>query len=504
MSNFQINPRAMSRVAVIGSGFSGLSAACFLSQAGYDVTVLEKNDTPGGRARKFTSEGFSFDMGPSWYWMPDVFEEFFGKFGKRPSDYYELTRLDPSYRIVYSDKDRLDIPAGIENLCSLFEKLERGSSERLLNFLKEGKFKYDIGINELVYKPGLSVTEFFDTELVKGVFKLHVFESISTYIRRFFKEKKLIQLLEFPVLFLGAKPEKTPALYSLMNYADMALGTWYPMGGMYKIIEAMVSLAQSLGVKFEFNSNVEKIDVSSDVANGIVVNGDLQPYDHIIASADYHHVEQDLLPKLYRRYTEEYWQKRVMAPSSLIFYLGINKKIDGLLHHTLFFDEDFKKHAEEIYDDPQWPTAPQFYVSCPSKTDPSVAPPGFENLFILIPVAPGLDDNDKTREKYFEIVLNRLEKLIGQEIRSHIVFKRSYAHQDFTADYNAFKGNAYGLANTLMQTANLKPSILNKKVRNLFYTGQLTIPGPGVPPSIISGEVVAKQLIKTHKEFVNS
>lgn len=493
----------MSRIAVIGSGFSGLSAACFLAQAGFDVTVVEKNDSPGGRARKFDAQGFSFDMGPSWYWMPDVFEEFFSKFNKRPSDYYQLRRLDPSYRIVYTDKDRLDIPAGVDHLCALFERLEAGSGSALRKFLDEGKFKYDIGINDLVYKPGLSLSEFLDVDLVKGVYKLHVFKSISSYIRKFFKEKKLIQLLEFPVLFLGARPEKTPALYSLMNYADMALGTWYPMGGMYKVIDAMVTLAKSLGVKFEFNSNVERLALSGNTATGLVVNGVFREFSYIVASADYHHVEQDLLPETHRRYDKSYWNKRVMAPSSLIFYLGINKKVEHLLHHTLFFDEDFANHAEEIYDRPQWPTAPQFYVSCPSKTDPSVAPAGCENIFILIPVAAGLSDDEVTREKYFQLIMKRLEKLTGQNITDHIVFKRSYAHRDFIGDYNAFKGNAYGLANTLSQTAILKPSIVNNKVKNLFYTGQLTVPGPGVPPSIISGQVVAKQLIKTHREFVN-
>jgi len=492
----------MSRIAIIGSGFSGLSASCFLADAGFDVTVFEKNDSPGGRARKFEAKGFRFDMGPSWYWMPDVFEEFFGHFGKSPADYYDLLRLDPSYRIVYSDTDRLDIPAGVDNLCKMFEILEPGSSVQLLKFLEEGKFKYEFSIHDLINRPGLSVRELLDTEMLSGVFKLHVFESITTYIRKFFNAPKLVELLEFPVLFLGAKPENTPALYSLMNYADMVLGTWYPMGGMHRVIEGMVSLAKSLGVRFEFNSNVQKLEVNSTSTKGIVVNGVLQYFDYIVASADYHHVEQDLLPASHRRYSEAYWQKRVMAPSSLIFYLGINKKVDNLLHHTLFFDEDFKKHAEEIYDDPQWPSAPQFYVSCPSKTDPSVAPTGCENVFILIPVAPGLTDNEWTREKYFEMVLKRLEHLIGQNIRDHILFKRSYAHQDFINDYNAFKGNAYGLANTLLQTANLKPSIINKKVKNLFYTGQLTVPGPGVPPAIISGQVVAKELIKKHREFV--
>lgn len=489
----------MPSVAVIGAGFSGIAAATTLAQAGYEVTVYEKNSLPGGRARKFEAQGFTFDMGPSWYWMPDVFERYFNTFGKHTADYYELIRLDPSYRIYYGANDLLDIPAGIDPLCKLFESIEPGSGEQLVQFLKEGEYKYAIGINDIVYKPGLSITEFIDVKLLKGVFKLHVFQSIATYIRKFFKHPRIIQLLEFPVLFLGATPAKTPALYSLMNYADMALGTWYPQGGMFKIIEGMTALASSLGVTFKFNSAVDKFNFKGNTIDGLYCNEKLYNHDYYIAGADYHHVEQNLLPKQFRMHDEAYWQKRTMAPSSLLFYLGVNKKIKGLQHHTLFFDEDFALHTHEIYEQPKWPTAPQFYVSCPSKTDSSVAPEGCENLLILVPVAPGLSDTEETREKYFEIIINRLEKIIGDSVRAHIVFKKSYAHADFIGDYNAFKGNAYGLANTLSQTANLRPSIVNKKVPNLFYTGQLTVPGPGVPPSLISGQVVAKELIKRSK-----
>ena len=488
----------MKKTAVIGSGFAGLSAATCLAQAGFDVTLFEKNSTAGGRARKFEEQGFTFDMGPSWYWMPDVFDKFFARFGKKTSDYYHLERLSPSYRIYYKANDLLDIPAGVDGLCQLFNQLEPGSGKQLLKFLEEGKYKYDIGVNDLVYKPGLKLSELADMKVIRGIFKLHVFQSLSRYVRKFFKNPRIIQLLEFPVLFLGATAEKTPALYSLMNYADMALGTWYPKGGMFKIVEGMTAVAKEQGVKFEFNSKVSGFEMNGNAIKEIIVNGEPRSFDYVVAGADYHHVEQTLLPASHRRYTEKYWQSRSMAPSSLIFYLGLNKKIEGLLHHTLFFDQDFGLHSKEIYEDPKWPTSPQFYVSCPSQTDPTVAPAGHENIFILIPVAPNLRDEESTREKYFNMVIDRFEKIIGQTIREHIVFKRSYAHKDFIADYNAFKGNAYGLANTILQTANLKPSMVNKKVKNLFYTGQLTVPGPGVPPSLISGQVIADELIKNH------
>jgi phytoene desaturase len=486
-----LNQKKLKKVNVIGAGFSGIAAATCLQQKGFDVTVLEKNEMAGGRARKFSAQGFTFDMGPSWYWMPDVFEKYFNRFGKSVSDYYELKRLNPSYRIYYGKHDFLDIPQMGEDLRKMFEELEPGSWNKLLRFLEEGKFKYEIGVNKLVYNPGLKLTELLDWDVIKGMFRLQIFSSLSSHIRKYFKNPRIIQLLEFPVLFLGAAPENTPALYSLMNYADLELGTWYPKGGMHKVVTGMTQLATDLGVKFMFDCEVNKINMNGRGIKSVEANGQERVSDYIVASADYHFIDQHLLPVSHRKYNAKYWDSRLLAPSALIFFVGLNKKIKGLLHHTLFFDQDFKLHAKEIYENPQWPTMPQFYISCPSQTDPTVAPEGFENLMILIPVAPGLKDTDEIREKYFTSVLGRLETILGEELTSHIVFKRSYAHQDFMNDYHALKGNAYGLANTLMQTANLKPSMINPKINNLVYTGQLTVPGPGVPPSLISGQVAA-------------
>ena len=487
------------RVLVIGAGFAGLSAATSLATKGYDVTILEKNALPGGRARVFEAEGFTFDMGPSWYWMPDVFETYFARFGKKPSDYYNLVRLDPSYTVVFGPDEAVDLPAGIENLEALFESIEPGSGAKLREFLKQASYKYDVGMNKFVWKPSRSVTEFLSLKLLYDVTRLDVFQSFATHARKFFKHPRLLEIVEFPVLFLGATPENTPAMYSLMNYAEMAMGTWYPMGGMHEIVRAMVKLAEEKGVKILLNQTVQKIDVVDGKATQVITDQGIFETDVVVAGADYNHVETKLIAPEDRNYDDDYWGKRVMAPSSLLFYLGVNKRIPRLQHHNLFFDEDFKRHAKEIYETPQWPTKPLFYASVPSKTDSSVAPEGCENLFLLIPVAPDLTDDDATRERYFDIIMDRLEAYVGENVRDHIMFKRSYAHSDFRSDYNAFRGNAYGLANTLMQTAILKPSLKNKRVNNLFYTGQLTVPGPGVPPSLISGLVVADEVAK---EFV--
>lgn len=488
------------RVVVIGAGFAGISAATHLSHSGYQVTLLEKNSTPGGRARKFEAEGFTFDMGPSWYWMPDVFDSYFKYFGKKTSDYYDLVRLDPSYAVIFGENDFLDIPASMAEFKDMLNKLEPGSGAALDKFLTQAEYKYEVGIKDFVYRPNRSLTEYAQLSLLKDVVKLDLLQSMAKHVRKFFKHEKIIRLMEFPVLFLGQTADKIPALYSLMNYADIALGTWYPMGGMYKIIEAMVSLAEKNGVEMRYDSEVSHIHTENGRAKSVILkDGSIVPCDVLIAGADYQHVDSELLSKEERNYSPEYWDKRTLAPSSLLFYLGVDKKLDNLKHHNLFFDEPLGPHADAIYENPRWPEKPLFYVCAPSITDKSVAPEGKENLFVLIPLAPDLHDTEEMREKYFHIVMDRLEKLTKQDIRNHIVYKRSYAHNDFKSDYHAFKGNAYGLANTLSQTAILKPSLKNKKVKNMYYTGQLTVPGPGVPPSLISGQVVATEVMKENK-----
>lgn len=483
-------------VVVIGAGFAGLSAASFMAKAGWKVTVIEKNEQPGGRARQWSADGFTFDMGPSWYWMPDVFERYFAQFNKSVSDYYQLQRLDPSYRIVWPD-EVWDIPASLPELKAFFESKETGAAAALDQFLKEAAFKYEIGMNKLVYKPGLSVLEFADLELVKGVLKLDVFTSMRQHVSRFFKHPRLQLLMEFPVIFLGAMASHIPALYSLMNYADIVGGTWYPKGGMYEIVKAMYQLARDLGVEFRFNEPVTGLKVEHGKITAVETQSAQYTPDAVIGAGDYHHIETDLLQPEHQSYSAAYWNTRVMAPGCLLYYIGLNKKLTNVQHHTLFFDTDFERHANEIYTTPAWPTDPLFYMSVASVTDTTAAPSGGENLFLLVPAAAGLtNDTEQLREAYLQKLIKRLETHLQQPISDHIILKRTYAHADFLSDYNSFKGNAYGLANTLKQTAILKPSCRSKKLKNLYYAGQLTVPGPGVPPSLISGELAASELIR--------
>ena len=482
------------KIAILGSGFSSLAAASYLAQAGHNVQLYEKNKTLGGRARQLKRDGFTFDMGPSWYWMPDVFENFFNDFGRKASDYYSLEKLNPAYQVWFED-EIVTIGDTLAKIAAEFERIEKGSSQKLQKFIDKAAVNYDIAINDIVNKPGLS-----PFELVTPATAIRVnqfFKTISDDVRRDFKNEKLVSILEFPVLFLGAKPSKTPAFYRFMNYADFGLGTWHPKGGMHEVIKGMITLAQSLGVEMHTNSNVTKIVVKDGVTHGVDVNGSFRESDIVLSGADYHHTET-LLDKSHRMYSEDYWDKRTFAPSSLLFYVGFDKKFEKVAHHNLFFDTDFDEHARTIYDEGKWPEKPLFYANFPSVSDETMAPAGKENGFFLIPIAPGVEDTPELREQYFDIIMTRLERLSGQNFTKHILFKESFCVNDFISEYNSYKGNAYGMANTLRQTAFLRPKLKSKKVKNLYFTGQLTVPGPGVPPSLISGKLTAQLIIKNN------
>jgi phytoene desaturase len=480
-------------ISIIGSGFSSLAASCYLAQQGHNVSLFEKNETIGGRARQLKQNGFTFDIGPTWYWMPDVFERFFNDFGKKPSDYYTLEKLNPAYNVYFGKDDYISIEDTLDKICLAFDKEEPGSSKKLLKFMKKAQDNYDVAIKDLVYRPGVSPLELVTPVTIKKIGQF--FSTIKKEVRKEFKNNKLVQILEFPVLFLGAKPSDTPAFYSFMNYADFGLGTFHPKKGMYQVILAMEQLAKDLGVSIKTNHPIDKILVEKGVTTGLTSNGNTYLSDVVLSGADYHHSET-LLDKQFRQYSEKYWERKTFAPSSLLFYVGFDKKLKNVEHHTLFFDVDFDLHAEAIYDDPRWPENPLFYASFPSRTDVEAAPVGQEAGIFLIPLAPGIKDTPEIRKTYFNKIMTRFESLTSQKVKDNIIFKESFCVNDFIKDYNSYKGNAYGMANTLTQTAFLRPNLKSKKVKNLFFTGQLTVPGPGVPPALISGKLVAELINK--------
>ena len=480
-------------ITIIGSGFSSLSAACYLAKAGNKVTIYEKNKTIGGRARQFKRDGFTFDMGPSWYWMPDVFDRFFADFGKKTSDYYQLIKLSPAYRVYFGINEFIAIQDNLSEIISTFDAIEKGSGKVLENFIAEARKNYEIAILDLVYRPGISPLELITLETAKRAGQF--FSNISSDIRKKITNPKLISILEFPVLFLGAKPSKTPSFYNFMNYADFGLGTWHPKTGMFDVVNAMSTLAKELGVKIETNSNIEKINVEDGIAKSVVINGKQITSNVILSGADYAHTES-LLELKYQQYSQKYWESRVFAPSSLLFYVGFDRKLDNITHHKLFFDVDFEQHAKDIYDAPKWPSNPLFYANFPSLTDLTCAPDGMETGFFLIPLAIGIEDTPELRQEYFDKIIDRFESLTQQNVRKNIIFTESFCKNDFIEDYNSYKGNAYGMANTLLQTAFLRPKLKSKKVKNLYFTGQLTVPGPGVPPALISGKLVSELIMK--------
>lgn len=485
----------MKKVIIIGSGFSSLASACYMQKAGYNVTVIEKNEQIGGRASILKEDGFTFDMGPSWYWMPDIFENFFKDFDKTASDFYDLKKLSPAYSVYFEKGEKIDISDNLEDIIQTFENLDNGSGQKLRNFMAKAEKNYAIAMKDLVYQPGRSLTELMT---VDAAVRLNLFiKNISKDVAKITTHPNLRSILEFPVLFLGAKPENTPAFYNFMNWADFGLGTWYPKGGMHEVVKAMEKIALELGVNFIVNEEVISIKSVNNSASSVITNKSNYDVDIVISGADYAHT--DSLLGNNRNYAESYWDKKTFAPSSLLYYVGLNKPIENISHHNLFFDTDFTKHAEEIYDDKVYPSKPLFYANFPSVSDNSLAPKGMSTAFFLIPTAVDLEDNQELHDKYFELILDRFQQNTGENLRDKIVYKKSFGIKDFKERYHSCKGNAYGLANTLLQTSVLRPSIKNKKLNNLYYTGQLTVPGPGVPPALISGKIVSEYILKKHR-----
>lgn len=490
------------RIVIIGGGIGGLATAALLGKQGYSVTLVEKNKDLGGRARVFSHKGFRFDMGPSWYLMPDVFNRFYKYFGKKPTDFYKLKRLDPHYRIFFNDKDTVDMVDDLKKNLSYFESLEKGSAEKIKKYLSISEYQYRTAMSGFVYRTFDRITDMFQRKLLFEGSKLHVFENMDSYLRRFTHSDRIKKILLYTIVFLGGSPKNTPAIYSLLSYIDFVQGVFYPIGGISKIVSSLESLCLANGVTIIKNSPVDKIVVESGgIATAVVVKKKQIAADVVISNADLPFTELHLLPKQFQTYPQSYWQKKIIAPSTFLMYLGIKGKVTSLTHHNLLFSDDWVKHFEEIFKNPSWPKHPSMYICAPSKSDSTVSPTNYENLFVLVPVAANLRDSDSMREKYSNYIISEIEKIIGEKIRDKIVYKRIFTQRDYIKDYNAYKGTALGLSHTLFQSAAFRPGLQSKKVKNLFYVGQYTQPGIGMPMCLISAELVTQKVIDYAKRF---
>lgn len=494
--NHQHLNMAGKKIVIIGAGFGGLSAAILLAKEGFKVTVLEKNNQPGGRAGQFSENGFTFDTGPSWYMMHHAFEDFFKLAGKDYRDYYEIERLDPTYRAFF-DGEQFDISADIDKVYTLFESIEKGSSQRLKKILNESEYLYKKAI-PFLQKPFLTPFDFLELEFAFQFIKKRLFRSYENYINSNFKDKRLQDLLSWHTVFLGGTPASVPALYILMLYADLKLGTFYPKGGMHQVVQALYRLAKEYGVTFEFESPVEKINVIKGRAKEVITPNKTYLTDIILSNADYHHTEQQLLEEEWRNYPKSYWDKVTMSPSTFLIFLGLDKNLDNLLHHNYYFSNDSSSHFKSIQGEKEWPSNPSYYISVPSKSNNKISPEGGENIMLLVPVAAGLEDSEVIRERMGKNVLNHFENLIGTSIKDSIKVQKTFAHNDYLHGYNAYKGNAFGLANTLFQTGSFRPRIRSRKVKNLYFAGTTTVPGIGMPLAVISAQVTSKQILKDY------
>jgi phytoene desaturase len=484
------------KIIVIGAGLSGLANAAMLAKNGFDVTVVEQQPMPGGVARCIKDRGFHFDMGPSWYLMPEIFETYFAYFGKKPSDYYKLVELDPSYKIYFENDRTVSISKDMEANKQLFDTLEENGGEKLARYLDESKQKYEIAVNKVLYKNFFSVFDFLRTEILRYGLKLNMFTNLDKYAKKFLKDHRSRKIVEFNTVFLGSSPYSVPALYSLMSYVDLQLGVYYPEGGIFELPKALFRLAKEQGVRFKFGTKVKKILFEKRRAVGVRTNtGDIQA-DIVLSSADYHFTDTELLDLKHRNYSRTYWNTRVMGPSSFLLYLGLNKKIPDIVHHTFYLADNWREHFDTIFHGKKWPENPCYYLCCPSKTDPAAAPEGKETLFVLVPLAPGLDDTDTVRKSFTDKILRHIEGVTGTSIRDSIEVMYTYSHRDFSGTGNLYQGTALGLAHTLPQTAFLRPSHKSRRAKNLYFAGSYTQPGIGMPMVLIGAHLVSGLITK--------
>jgi phytoene desaturase len=486
------------KVVIIGAGVGGLATACILAQSGYDVSIYEKNNQPGGRAGIFKANGFTFDTGPSWYLMPEIFEHFFELLGEDVNKLLKPQRLSPSYKVFF--KDSLLGTTTITGDPALDRKtlnaIEPGAAAKLDTYLAKAEEQYVIATKQFLYKNYDSLTDFLTPQMLTQGLKMNVFSSMDSYVSRYFTTAELRKIMQYHLVFLGASPKNAPALYNIMSHVDFNQGVYYPKNGIHSLTKTLVKLAKNRGVSIHLNQPVKEIASNGYNATGVVLaDGTSVPADVVISNADMAHTELSLLGQSDRSYSKRYFDKRTLAPSALLLYLGVDKTYANLEHHNLVFSKNWKANFDAIFKTKKWPHDPSFYVCNPNKTDAKLAPKGSENLFVLVPLPATTRYTQKELETYAEWILETMEKTMHlRGLRKHITYKKIYAAKDFEADYNSLQGSALGFAHTLKQTAVFRPNNVSKKLSNLYYVGANTVPGIGLPMCLISAELIYKRL----------
>ena len=494
------------KAVIIGGGIAGLATAGLLAKAGMSVTVLEARERVGGRAYTWEKDGFKFDMGPSWYLMPDAFDQFFKLMGTTSNAELELKRLDPMYQTINEgEAEPLVVKADLASNKALFDSVEPGAGERLQAYVDSAEDAYKLSIEHFLYTNFQNTKSFTHPDVLKraGRFIKHLLTPLDTFAGKHVQDARLRKILNFPAVFLGASPYKTPSMYHLMTHVDMNVGVFYPMGGFYSIIEAVERVAKRAGVVVHTNSRVTKIVTENGAVKGVNVGEIFFEADVVVGNADLHHLETQLLNPEEQTLPQKWWDKREPGPSAMLLFLGVKGEIPELDHHTLLYSDDWAKNFEEVFHKADGkrkiPNPASLYVCAPSKSDPTVAPKGYENLFVLVPIAadPSIGGSgDEAFEKAADRIIDQIADWAKiPNFRERIVVRGSMGPRDFVTELNAWQGTALGMAHTLKQSAFFRPANYSKKVKGLYYAGHHSVPGIGLPMCLIGAELVYKRLV---------
>ncbi len=490
----QHNPTAI----VIGAGIGGIATAARLAKNGYNVTVLEKNESPGGRCNQIVQDGHRFDIGPTLFLMPEVWEETFASLGEKMGDHLDLRRIDPTYMVRFDDGLQLELTSNIGDMQAQLEAVEKTAFTGFLNYIAEGSKHYKVSLDKFVGRNFFSIFDYFSLKNLPLIFKLKALGKHYRNTGRFFKDERLKAAFTFQNMYLGLSPYDAPATYSLLQYTELAEGVWYPMGGVYAAIEALVKIAEKLGVKFIYNAPAKKLNVEgSQVKTVELGNGKTLEADIFVGNADLPYIYKELLPD---PIAAKKLDKKLYTCSTIMFYWGVDKQYPQIGHHNVFLASDYKASFDQIFKEHNLPDKPSFYVHAPARTDPAAAPAGQDTLYVLVPVghldAASEQDWDERVNRARKAVFERLSKEMGiDDLESHLKFEIAYQPKVWKERFNLEKGAAFGLSHNFWQVGYLRPQNRHKKYKNLYFAGASTHPGTGLPIVLLSARLTTERIL---------